>query len=401
MVCKIIAPRSKSQTMRAILLAALANGKSTINNILISPDTNAMITACRAFGAKIEHIGDKIVVDGVAGKPLFNQPTIDAGNSGQVLRFVGAIASLANQEVTFTGDSSIINNRPVSPLINAINQLNGHASALPHAPLIIRGPLKAGEIIMDGSDSQPVSGMIFASMFLDSQTKINVINPGETPWLDLTLSWLDRLNIPYENYGYTKYVLPGNAKYAGFKYNVPGDFSTIAFPLIAAIIQKKTLIITGLDFTDIQGDKYIFTILEKMGAKFIYKYNSVFVPLQNNLHGINLDLNCCIDALPILAVLACFVKGKSKFYNIKIARLKESDRIAVMSKELTKMGAKITEADDYIEITPALLKASSVNSYNDHRVAMALYVAHKDNNIDSLLAIRKSYPNFISDMSKL
>lgn len=398
MVGEIKAPSSKSHTMRAILLASLANGKSNIKNILVSPDTEAMILACQAFGAKIEKTSNALEVYGVAGNPIFKQKTINAGNSGQVLRFIGAIAAYSNHHITIIGDNSITFNRPVTPLISAIKQLKGQASA---NPFKVQGPIQPGIITIDGADSQPVSGMIFAAMFLNDPTEINVLNPGEIPWLDVTLSWLDRLSIPYKNHYYKQYIIPGNIKYSGFDYTVPGDFSSIAFPLVAAIIQKKPIRITGLDFKDSQGDKYIFTILEKMGAKFIYNSDSVMVPVQDDLTGIEQDINCCIDALPILAVLACFVKGKSKFYNIKIARLKESDRIAVMSKELKKMGAKITEADDYMEITPSLLKAASVNSYNDHRVAMALYVAHRDNDIDSLLAIRKSYPNFISDMGKL
>jgi 3-phosphoshikimate 1-carboxyvinyltransferase len=189
----ISVPPSKSHTLRAILFAALADGVSHIHNYLPSPDTNAMIHACRLLGASIDIHDSSLQIAGVAGKPQAPKDIIDAGNSGQVLRFIGAIAGLIPAYTVITGDHSIRTSRPVQPLLDGLNGLNVFAVSTKgdqHAPIIIKGPIQPGSTTLNGEDSQPVSGLLIAAAFAPGITEIHVNNPGETPWIELTLDWL-------------------------------------------------------------------------------------------------------------------------------------------------------------------------------------------------------------------
>lgn len=403
-------PPSKSHTLRAILFASLADGESTIINYLVSPDTNAMLNACMAIGAEITITPNVLKIKGTAGKILKAPSVIDAGNSGIVLRFMAAIAALHTQPIEITGDHSIQNNRPLKPLLDALNQLHVEAVSInnnDHAPARITGPFKGGEAQINGEDSQPVSALIIASCFSDGPTTIHVDTPGETPWIDLTLSWLDRLNIPYSRQNYTTYHLPGRAIPKAFSYAVPGDWSSAAFPIVAALITHSSLTIHNVDFSDIQGDKAIIPILQEMGATInIDQPNHlIHVSPSQNLVGKTIDVNEIIDAIPILAVLGCFTEGQTRLINGAIARKKESDRLHSIALELNKMGADVEELPDGLLIHPKPLQGALVQTHSDHRIAMALAIAAMNANdatkIQEITCINKTYPSFFNDFHLL
>jgi len=224
-------PPSKSQTLRAILFATLAKGKSTIRHYLQSPDTLSMIKACEQLGAHITLTPDHLDVIGVDGQITGADNVIDAGNSGIVLRFISGIASLGNSEVTITGDESICSQRPMQPMLDALNQLNVKATSNKgngFAPITVNGPITPGKATLNGQDSQPVTALIIASAFSEGPTELQIQNPGEKPWVALTLDWLDRLGIPYENDQYAKYIIPGKSHIEAFDYTVPADLSSNA-----------------------------------------------------------------------------------------------------------------------------------------------------------------------------
>lgn len=407
---EIIIPPSKSHTLRAILFASLAHGESIIRHPLDSPDATAMMRACELLGAKIQSQKNKIIISGVAGKPHAPAETIDAGNSGIVLRFIAAVVALASRDAVITGDESIRTNRPIKPLLEGLTQLNVSAISIKgdgYAPIMIRGPLQSGEAHLNGEDSQPVSALLIAAAFVRGTTTIHVSHPGEKPWIDLTLSWFDRLGIKYERYGYTEYKIFGDSRYAGFEYDVPGDFSSASFSLAAAILTHSELTLHHLDFSDAQGDKAIFPILEKMGARFVFdpEKKCISVKKSNRLKGITTDINNCIDALPILSVLACFAEGETRLTGAAIARAKECDRLSAMREELQKMGALISETPDGLVIHGAPLHAAIVESHYDHRVALSLAVAALatpgETTIQNTNCIAKSYPNFLNDFKQI
>ncbi len=404
----VIAPPSKSHTLRAILFASMASGKSKIHNYLISPDTVAMLDACQKLGAQIKQTDTSIEIIGVTGKPKLPDDVINAGNSGQVLRFVASVAALVDGHVVLTGDHSVRFNRPIKPLMKGLSDLGAICVTTKkddHAPIIIKGPISPGHAVLDGADSQPVSGLLIASAFLDGVTKIEVNNPGEKPWVGLTLAWFDRLGIKYTNENYEFYTVKGGEIIRAFEYTVPGDFSSIAYPLVAALITQSSLIIKNIDINDSQGDKKIIHALQNMGADIAVKGNAIIVEPSEMLTGCDIDVNDFIDALPILAVVGCYAKGTTRLLNAGIARKKESDRLAMMTLELNKMGGNVIEKDDCLIIQGASLHGANLKGHSDHRVAMSLTIAALGSKIKTTIngvsCIAKSYPKFVEDMQSL
>ena len=403
-------PPSKSHTLRAILFAAMANGNSVIRHYLHSPDATAMIYAMRSFGAQFELAENEMRVRGLSGKLASAENVIDSGNSGQVLRFVGALAGLCPAYTIITGDHSIRHNRPVKPMLEALTQLGCLAvsSRLDgYAPIIIKGPMQPGHAKLPGEDSQPVSGMMIAASFLPGKTTLEVTNPGEKPWIDLTLFWLKKLGIEVTHETYAKYTIAGHARIDGFSLSIPGDFSSAAFPIAAALVTNSELTLTNIDMHDCQGDKKVIEVLIQMGAKIdIDDAKKTLVVRKNSkLKGQRIDVNDFIDAVPILSVIGCFAEGKTEIVNASIARKKESDRLHAMVTELGKMGASIEEKPDGLIISHAPLHGAQLSSWHDHRIAMSLSIAalaaKGESKIEGVECIAKTYPSFAHDFRTL
>lgn len=406
----ITIPSSKSHTLRAILFASLATGKSVIHNYLPSPDTHAMIEACRLFGAKIFIFPDRLVVEGIDGKITHTEDVIDAGNSGIVLRFCSAIGALSSRPVVITGDHSIRHNRPMKPLVDGLLQLSVQAESMRgdgYAPVIIQGPIKPGTITVDGADSQNVSALLIASAFAKGPVEILVNNPGEKPWVDLTFFWLDQMNISYSRKGYEQFVVSGNSQYPGFEYHVPGDLSSLAFPIVAALITHSEILIHNVDIHDAQGDKELIFLLQGMGAHFVIdeKNKTLQVKKSGILKGCKADINNYIDALPILAVIGCFAEGVTHIFNAEVAKQKECDRITGIATELEKMGAKLEITEDGLKIKKSDLKGNHVHSYQDHRMAMSLAIAglaaKGETSVSPVECVAKTFPSFLTDFQAM
>ncbi len=404
---EIVPPPSKSQTLRALLFAALSSGESLIENVLESPDVLAMKRGLTLFGAHFEG-RDRLIVKGVGGTLKTPDQVIDVGNSGITLRFLMGLAALQSEGAVFTGDSSIRSQRSVQPLLEGLNQLGATAFSTRGnglAPVVVKGPLFKGEALIDGKDSQPVSSLLIAQSLSPKPSVLNVINPGEKPWVDLTIHWLEKLGVLVEREGYERYFLKGGAQFKGFHYKVPADLSSFAFPLAAAIITGSSLTIKGLDLTDPQGDKKILKLLKQMGAQIEESDSEVKVLEGGVLKGVEVDINDCIDALPILSVVATFAEGRTRFYGASVARGKECNRVAVICEELSKMGASIVEEEDGVAISGGKLLGASVSSHADHRMAMSLAVAGLGAKgvtlIDEINCIDKTYPGFVEAFQKL
>lgn len=403
-------PPSKSHTLRALLFGLMGKGKSIIRNPLVSPDTQAMCQAIAQFGATIVCYPDRWEVEGTAGKLKPAEDVIQAGNSGQILRFIAALAALQENYTVITGDHSIRHNRPIAPLLDALTQLGALASSTRldgYAPIVVRGPIQPGTASLSGEDSQPVSALLIAASFLKGTTEIHVENPGERPWIDLTLYWLDRLGISYENRDYQHYTLFGHADYEGFDIVIPSDFSSAAYPITAALLTSSEITLENIDMSDVQGDKKLIEVLISMGANIEIDSDKkeLIVKKGSSLQGQKIDVNDFIDATPILAVIGCFAKGTTEIVGAAIARKKESDRLHAITTELKKMGANIEEKEDGLVITSASLQGAQLKTHDDHRIALSLCVAaagaRGQSHIEGIHCIAKSYPSFLTDLKRL
>lgn len=406
----VVLPSSKSHTIRAILLAAFANGVSLIHFPLDSTDTRSAIQAAVQFGAEVMEKGESLAIRGVGGYPKIPNNVIDAGNSGQVLRFAGALAALSEGYTVVTGDQSIRSIRPLQPLIEGLRSLQAWAISTRqngYAPLIVKGPLRAGHAVVNGEDSQPVSALLMAAAFTEGVTEIEVLQGGEKPWLALTLSWLDRLGVDYTHRHLEYFTIQGKRFRPAFEFSVPGDLSALAFPLAAAFTTQSELTISHVDMSDSQGDKALVYLLQQMGGEIEVDQRSgvLRVSGKKRLKGCTIDVNDFIDAVPILAVMGCYAEGETQLVNASIARHKECNRLSCIAVELKKMGAKVEETEDGLKISPSYLKGSLVNSYGDHRIAMSLVVAGLGaegiTEIEGIECIQKSYPRFLDDFIQL
>jgi 3-phosphoshikimate 1-carboxyvinyltransferase len=224
--------------------------------------------------------------------------------------------------------------------------------------------------------------------------------------VELTLWWLKKQGIKFEHSAdFTRFHIPGNQSYKPFDMTVPADFSSATFAAVGAALTGGPVTLTGLDFTDTQGDKGVFDILRTVGAAIDHGSDGVTVSAKGGLTGAVLDLNPMPDSLPAMSVLGCMLAGETRITNCEHARIKETDRIVVMREELTKMGASVTETPDGLIIRKSALHGAGVSGRDDHRIVMALAlagcVAKGETVIDTAEAAAVTYPSFVDDFKAL
>jgi 3-phosphoshikimate 1-carboxyvinyltransferase len=404
---QISIPGSKSHTIRAVVIASLADGESNIHMPLVSADTLACVRACRAFGAQIEEKSENVwYVKGVGGNLKTPDDVIDVANSGTTLNFLMAVAGLIEGYTVFTGDAQT-RRRPEQPMLDALNALGAYAFSTRKngcAPLIVRGGLQGGYVEVSGVISQYLSGLLISCPLSRNDTQLSVTDLREKPYVDMTLAWLDQQNIVYEQEDHRVFRVQGNQMYRGAEMSIPADFSSATFFLCASAITNSNIVLGGLDMDDTQGDKQVIDILQKMGADIQNLPTGLRIQ-GNELRGTELDLSDIPDALPALAVVGCYANGKTILRNVANARFKETDRISVMCRELSKLGARISELPDGLEIEKSDLVGAEVDGHDDHRVVMALaiagLIARGRTVIRSAEAIQVTFPNFVELMSQL
>ena len=398
-------PGSKSHTIRAIALAALAHGQSVLRSPLQSADTEAALRAAAALGAETA-LGTDWTLTGVGGAPQAPEDVVDVANSGTTEYVMAAVAALVNGCSVFTGDEQI-RRRPVEPLLAALRDLGAEAFTTRGngcAPFVIRGPLRGGKTAIACATSQYLTALLLACPLAQGDSEIEVVSLTEHPYVEMTLHWLDQLGVQYDRVRMERFWIPGGQSYQGFAADIPADWSSATFFLCAGAIGQKPITLTGLDLTDPQGDKAVVDMLRQMGAA-IEETAAGLTVSGGSLRGAELDLNATPDALPALAVTACFAEGETRLVNVAQARLKETDRIAVMAQELRKLGADVQEREDGLTIRGSRLRGAPVEGHGDHRVVMALAVAgmcgEGETTITTAEAVSVTFPNYVELMQSL
>lgn len=404
----ITVPPSKSHTIRALLIATLADGESTIECPLLEGDGRSALDAAEGLGAKYGISNNTLKIKGIGTNYSLGTDKLFLGNSGTGTRLFTSAAALGKRPRTFDGDESL-RTRPMKPLLEALSNLGARYSLLQEpgdVPFTIQGPLTGGETTVNGITSQFLSSILFAAPCINNKTTIHVENLHEKPYVELTLWWLDKMNIKYDvSDDFSTFTLYGNQIYRPFQQRIPGDFSSATFGAVAAALTGGPVTLDNIDFSDPQGDKEVFAILERMGVTVEKRQNLALVNTQGKIKGIEIDLNKTPDALPAFSVLGCIAEGTTSIVNVKQARIKETDRIKVMTKELSRMGAQIEEKDDGLIIHKSKLKGCKVNGQNDHRVVMALalagMVAEGETIIETAESAAVTYPTFVEDFVKV
>jgi 3-phosphoshikimate 1-carboxyvinyltransferase len=272
-------------------------------------------------------------------------------------------------------------------------------------PILIKGPLKGGDVYTDGSlSSQFITGLLMALPVVEKDSVIFVENIVSKPYIDLTIKILDKFGIVIQNHGYEKFEISGRQKYAAGDFTVEGDWSGASFLLVMAAIGGKA-VVRNLDINSAQADRAIFEVLSLSGAKITSANDSIVVS-KKELHGFTYNIYDCPDLAPPLIVLALACSGKSIITGTSRLTSKESDRGKVLEATLSQLGGRIRNFDDRIEIDGGIpLKGGMVSANNDHRIAMALasvsLLCISPVIIDGMECVNKSYPNFMDDFKKL
>jgi len=401
----ISCPPNKSYSHRAIFLASLANGKSILRNVLLSRDTLATVNACKAFGAKIEINGSTVTVEST-GRIIPQTSQIDASNSGTTIRISTAIASLSDKTITLTGDASL-QKRPMQPLLDALTQLGVKCTSTDgKPPVTVKGRSEGGNTHISGSiSSQFISALLISGPKMKNGITLEI--DGELvskPYLDSTIATMKKFGVTVNTISpYKKYNI-SNQKYTPSDFVVPSDFSSIALLLSAAVLLGEDMSIDASLGDLPQGDREILSYLERLGVK-INLGEKITLSSPKLLNGGRFDLSNNPDLLPPMAILALKTSKPIEIYNVKHARFKETDRIAILARELAKIGIVVTEKEDGLILdSPKILKSAELESSDDHRLFMAFSIAGMfvgnctTTDPDS---VDVSYPTFVEDMRKI
>lgn len=396
-------PASKSQTIRAFLIAYFSREMSIIRHPLISSDTESCIEAVKALGAKVSFSKDMSTafVDSSAAV-LPESIEIDAGNSGTTEYLLLPMAASLGIPVTITGDEQL-RRRPLGPLADALKALGAEITSCDgKPPVTIKGPLHGGHASIECRTSQYLSGLLLGAPLASGNTVIDCPLLFEKPYVSLTLGWLDKQKIKYSISGdYMHAEIEGGQRYHGFDEYIAGDYSSASFFFAMAAMAGTAITVRGLDRNDVQGDKAILDILQEMGCMITWEGNAVTVRGPEKLNGGTFDLNAIPDTLPILAAAAAAAEGVTKLTNVPQARIKETDRIRSMHENLTALGIECEEEYDGLIIHGrGHVDGGSVKGFGDHRIIMAMAslsaAATDDIIIDNEEAAAVTFPTFFS-----
>ena len=403
---EINCPSNKSYTHRGIFLASLAGNNSKVENALLSADTKATIEACEKFGAVIE-VNDSDIIVKKSIKIGTNVPEINTENSGTTIRIAVGIASLFSEEITLTGDASL-QKRPMQPLLDALSSIGAKCSSTNgNPPIKIKGSIIGGDISIPGNlSSQFISSLLISAPL--TKNGINLTIEGDLvskPYLDATIATMKKFGvsvktlIPYKKYNITPQI------YKNTIFSVPIDFSSLALLLSFTVLNGEDVVIKGSMGNLPQGDEAFIEFLEQLGVSVTINDNEIKIKSPEKLKGGKFDLRNSPDLLPPLAILSLISSKPIEIVNVKHARLKETDRIAILARELPKIGIKVDEKEDGLILESSdSLTGAKLDSENDHRLFMAFCIAGTyigNCIVTDSKSVEVSYPNFIEEMNRL
>ncbi len=371
-------PGSKSYSHRMAIAAALSDGVCRIDNFLKSEDTLLTLQALSKMGVKTGFDDAVLTISGTSGR-LRGHEEIFLGNSGTSMRLLTGVAALANGTTILTGTERMTE-RPVGELLDALNQMGIHAVSIHNngcPPVEIRGkthPL-GGQIKIDCSvSSQFLTALLLIAPCTEKGLVINVTKgPVSRPYIDMTINMMEEFGIEYKRDGYTKFEIPGSQIYAKGRYQVEPDASNAGYFWAAAAITGGRVLVKGIDTASCQGDLGLLECFGKMGCIVTKKENGIEVK-GLPLTAIDVDMSDMPDMVPTLSIVSAFARGTTKIRNVAHLKAKECDRLNAVATELSKMGAQVSTSDDMLVITGKNLHGATIETYDDHRIAMSFAI---------------------------
>lgn len=404
-------PGNKSGTARALILGALADGKSTIRNPLHNVDSYSILHMLEEMGAKFDLSDDNCwVVEGTGGNLKQPVNVLNAGNSGTGYYCCTWLASSIPAKSVMTGDYQICY-RPAGPLVEAANQLGAEIVSTRDnglAPLWVKGTIKGGKTVrFPGHNSQWYTGLMMIGSLMEGDVDIEIDGkPLEKPYVDMTIGMMKQAGAEVVNDDYHHYRVLGGQKYHATDFVIPGDWGSSGYPAFATAITNSTATFLNLNLEDFAGEKEFVNILRNAGCTVDLVEDGIRVTGTDHLKGQVIDCSGMPDAVPILAVYGCAcAEGKTVLTNIRACRLKETDRAKIIREQLERMGGKFEEDENNLIIYPSKLHSAFIDGHHDHRIimatAVAALIADGPTIIDHAEFTAVSYPEFYDHMKAL
>jgi 3-phosphoshikimate 1-carboxyvinyltransferase len=374
---QIRVPGSKSYTHRVLIASALSDGVCSISNALKSEDTDLTIKALKRFGVEITEVKEKLLVHGSKGR-LTGGGTIFLANSGTSMRFLTAVASLAEGETVLTGNDRM-KERPLGDLILGLQRIGVLIESLEsdgYPPVCVKGGIpEGGDIKLECTvSSQFLSAILLIAPLTRQGIRVKIIGePVSKPYIDMTLEVMKLFGIMLSRNGYTEFSLDGMQSYRAGDFTIEPDASNASYFWAAAAVMGESVKVMGLSGESSQGDMKFLHCLERMGCIVENEQDGIRVT-GASLRAIDVDMGDMPDMVPTVAVVAAFADGVTRIRNIAHLRVKECDRISALANELKKMGIRVRQDEGVVEVSGGNPRGVEIETYNDHRIAMSFSI---------------------------
>jgi len=404
----ITVPGSKSYTHRALVVSSLADGESVLMSGLRCEDTEHTAQALIRFGAEVFWESDRVRVAGRGGKFKATDERIDVGNSGSSMRFLTALSALKGG-VTLLDGSERMRKRPIGELLNGLGNLGVKAYSEKgdgYPPVIVESQgLKGGKARLRGKESsQFLSSLLMVAPYAQGDVRIEITGPlASKPYVDITRDVMSAFGVKIENKRHNSFSIKAGQRYLPQEYQIEGDASSASYFFSAAAICKGKVKVKNLNPNTLQGDIGFVQIVERMGCRVTRGGDWIEVQ-GGELHGVEMDMSEMPDLVPTLAVTAAFASNKTVIQNIGHLHFKESDRIHAVTVELGKMGIRVNEGEDWLEVEGGKPHGAKIETYGDHRLAMSFAVAGLATpgmKIRGEECVNKSFSGFWEELQKL
>lgn len=377
-------PGSKSLTNRYLACAALADGNSILRRASMSDDARRMLAGLTELGlsARLDPVAEEIEVRGARGQIPAHEAKLDAGQAGTAMRFLTALCCLGHGRYRLDG-SPRMRERPIGDLVDALRALGakiGYEDRDGFPPLIVRGGGLGSATIgfEDTPSSQFVSAVLMAAPYAAGDVMIEIRGRSVSrPYLDLTLHVMRSLGVEVLELD-GRYIVPAPQRYRGAVIEIEPDASGASYFWAAAAVTHGNIAVAGLDRASKQGDVRFMDVLARMGCQTAEAGGQTEVqgPASGSLRGVDVDLNDMPDTVQTLAVVALFAQGSTRIRNVANLRLKETDRLSALQRELSKLGARVDLHEDGLTIhPPGAVSPAIIDTYDDHRMAMSFSIA--------------------------
>jgi 3-phosphoshikimate 1-carboxyvinyltransferase len=404
-------PGSKSMTNRALLMGALAEGRFVIESALVSDDTRYMLGALQNLGYNIalDERTSQIVVEGHGGAIPAKSADLFVGGSGTAMRFLAAFLTLGEGRFRLDGNARM-RERPIGDLIDALRklQLDIHCEAGNGCPpVVIQGGagFDGGETAVDASlSSQFVSALLIPAPIWKNGLRLRVVGSAGLPFVTMTIRLMERAGVTGVTVDDQFIRVPGGQSYQPGCFVVEADASSASYFAAAALLCGGKIELKNLKRDSVQGDVEFLSVLKRMGAHVTWRRGSVVVEGAEGFAGLDIDMHTMPDMVPTLAALAPFATSPTRIRNVKFIRHHESDRIHALATELARMGVKVAEHEDGLEIAPGRPQPAAIETYDDHRIAMSFAITGlkiPGVRIKDPGCVSKTYPHFFVDLAAL